>query len=92
MQPTNNQTQKIVEYLRKNMKKGYKLDGLYYALMKQGYSRTSINHALEIIKKQRVQEKREPEKPKITYESYENIGTKEPEKPKKSFFKKLFRK
>ena len=37
---------KLVEYLKKNLKKGYNSDTLKYALVSQGYSRAMVEMAL----------------------------------------------
>ncbi len=93
MEQPDTQTQKIVEYLRKNIKKGYKVEGLYYALMKQGYSRTSINHAITILKKQSNSEtEKNKEKPNITYENYLELKKEDIKPEKKSFFRRIFKK
>jgi predicted DNA-binding protein YlxM (UPF0122 family) len=60
---------KLVNYLKKNLKKGYTEDSLRWALINQGYSRTAVEDA---IKKshQELAEKAPilKEKPKIKYE------------------------
>jgi hypothetical protein len=76
---------KLVEYFKKNLKKGYTLESLKWALINQGYSRIAINKAIEQVNKELSQEA--PileEKPKITHE----IITEEPKK--KPWWKKLF--
>ena len=47
-----NTNQQLADYIKKNVAKGYTLDSLKYSLMKQGYSRTSIEKAMEIANKQ----------------------------------------
>jgi len=47
-----NTNQQLADYIKKNLSKGYTLDSLKYSLMKQGYSRTSIEKAMEIANKQ----------------------------------------
>jgi hypothetical protein len=60
---------KLAEYFKKNLKKGYTEDSLRWALVKQGYSRTLIDSALERTHKELAAEA--PilkEKPEIKYE------------------------
>ena len=38
---------KIIEYLKKNLKKGYTMDSLRWALVNQGYSRTAVELAIQ---------------------------------------------
>jgi hypothetical protein len=80
---------KIVEYLKRNLKKGYPLDSLRWALVNQGYSKTLIDMS---IKEANVELAREApalrEKPVITHEIIE-----EPEMtmmPKKPLWKRIF--
>lgn len=46
------ENQKLADYVKKNLKKGYDPDTLKYALLSQGYSRTSVEKAVEIAQKQ----------------------------------------
>ncbi len=59
----------LIEYFKKNFKKGYTADSLRWALIKQGYSRISVDIAIEIAN-QELSEKAPvlKEKPKITYQ------------------------
>ena len=62
-------TQQLVDYFLKNLSKGYPLDSLKWALVKQGYSKTSIDKAVEKVHEELA--KKAPkfkEKPKINYE------------------------
>lgn len=57
--------QKLVEYFRKNLEKGYDLDTLKWALIKQGNSRVDVAYAIEQIrdefsKRNLVKEKEKP--------------------------------
>jgi len=65
----NNPQENIVEYFKKNLKKGYTEDALKWALIHQGYSRTAVELAikkvnLDLAKKAPVLK----EKPKIKYQ------------------------
>mgnify|MGYP001562521425 FL=1 len=79
---------KIVDYLKKNLKKGYPLESLKWALVKQGYSRTIVDLA---IKEANAELAREApvlkEKPVITHEI---IGEDDKPVQKKSWWKRFF--
>ena len=47
-----NQNQQLADYIKKNLCKGYTQDSLKYSLMKQGYSRTSVEKGMELANKQ----------------------------------------
>ena len=88
----------LVEYLKKNLTKGYTEESLKWALIQQKYSRSDIGRAIEQAHKE-IKEKSEKltevkEKPKIKYELYgkDNKPIKiEVRKPfsLKKFFRKL---
>jgi SOS response regulatory protein OraA/RecX len=62
------QNQQLADYIKKNLSKGYTPDSLRYALMNQGYSRTSVEKAMEIANKQLAQSAPKiQEKPIVTY-------------------------
>jgi hypothetical protein len=42
----------LIEYLKKNLKKGYTLDSLKWALINQGYSRTAVEIAIQETNKE----------------------------------------
>jgi len=79
---------KIVEYLKGNLKKGYTLESLKWALVDQGYSRTLIDLA---IKEANLELSREVpvlrEKPVITHEV---VADEEFGEVKKPWWKRLF--
>ena len=81
-------TQDIADYIKKNLKKGYTLDSLRYSLISQGYSRISVENAIDLANKQMAKEIPQiKERPEIIYKvvtETEIIKT-EP----KSFWKKL---
>ena len=80
---------KIVEYFKKNLKKGYPLDSLRLALISQGYSKTLINSAIQEVNKQLAKEiPKFKEKPKITYEIINENN--QPVRIKRSWWKKWF--
>jgi SOS response regulatory protein OraA/RecX len=81
---------KLVEYIKKNLKKGYPMDTLKVALVNQGYSRSIIEEAMKSAMDEMAKEAPTlKEKPQIEHEvvAEENVQV-VPEK--KSFFKKLF--
>ncbi|MFH1359209.1 MAG: hypothetical protein ABIH37_04945 [archaeon] len=94
----NNPAQKLAEYIKKNLKKGYTLDSLKFSLINQGYTKISVENAINLANKQLSEELPEVrEKPRITYkvitedldsgesnEEFINLNS------KKSFWQKLF--
>ncbi|MFH1608101.1 MAG: hypothetical protein ABIA78_03130 [archaeon] len=80
---------KLVEYLKKNLAKGYTIESLKIALLNQGYARPLIERVIEETNKELA--KSAPvlkEKPVIRYELID-----ENDKPviiKKSWLKKIF--
>ncbi|MEN7982029.1 MAG: hypothetical protein ABFQ65_01115 [Nanoarchaeota archaeon] len=87
--PENYKT-KLVEYIKKNISKGYSSESLKWALINQGYSRAIIENS--IIEASKELSKKVPvfkEKPHIKYEIID-----ENDKPiiiRKSFFRRIFR-
>ena len=80
------QLRKLTDYLKKNLKKGYTLDSLKWALIGQGYSRTAVEKSIEQANKELAKEA--PllkEKPEIRHELIE-----EQIEPKKSWWQRLF--
>ena len=79
----------IMDYLRKNMKKGYPAESLRWALVDQGYSRTAIDNAIKeiTVEMERMKTQIEKEKPVITHEIIEDP---ESEIPQKSLFRRFF--
>lgn len=79
---------KLVEYLKKNMKKGYPVETLKVALVNQNYSRQTIDEAVQVAIKEMASEAPViKEKPVIEHE----VIVDEPiVEEKKSFWKKLF--
>ncbi|MEK6914169.1 MAG: hypothetical protein AABW83_00810 [Nanoarchaeota archaeon] len=60
--------EQLAEYVVKNLKKGYTLDSLRFSLISQGYSRISIEKAIETANKIMANEiPRIKEKPEILY-------------------------
>ena len=60
------QTKPLIEYLQRNLRKGYKLDDLKWSLIGQGHSRVSIDKAIEFVKELEEAKRREiPERIEI---------------------------
>lgn len=83
----------LKEYIKRNLKKGYTIDSLKVSLINQGYTRISIDTAVEIANKE-LSEEIQPikEKPQITYklvypEESKSISV---NPTKISFWRKLF--
>ncbi len=81
---------KLVEYIKKNLKKGYPIDTLKVALVNQGYSRPIIEEAIKNAMDEMAKEAPTlKEKPQIEHEVVAEESMPVVEK-KKSFFKRLF--
>lgn len=84
-----NYRKKIVDYLKKNLKKGYTIESLRWALIGQGYSKTAVERAVEELNKELA--RKAPilkEEPVIKYEIVDEKDR--PIKIKKSFWKRIF--
>src|SRR4030042_2005005 len=68
MEPQKTIIEQLTDYIKKNLGKGYPSDTIKYSLLSQGYSRISIEKALENANKV-LAEKISPikEKPQISY-------------------------
>ena len=80
---------KIIDYFKKNLKKGYTPDSLKWALINQGYSRSSVELALaqankELAAKAPVLK----DKPVIKYEIIDEYNN--PVMIKKPWWKRIF--
>ena len=98
-------TQDVADYIKKNLKKGYTMDSLKYSLISQGYTKITVENAIQLANKQMAEELPEvKERPEIIYkvvaepEELEEIQQEnnyqeiEPVNTnKKGFFSKLFR-
>ena len=80
---------KIVEYLKKNLAKGYTIDSLKIALIRQGYSRAMVELAISKVHAELA--KQAPvlkEKPVIKYEVVDELDN--PVEVKKPWWKRIF--
>ena len=76
--------QNLVNYIKKNLGKGYTPDALKFALMSQGYPRMEIEKAMKIVNEEMAMTlPKVPEKPVI------KVETEPPQPEKKSFFGKV---
>jgi len=74
--------EQLTDYFKKNLSKGYTVDSLKFALANQGYSRVSIEQALEQANKDlAAQAPALKEKPIIRYELYDEENKKIPLEP-----------
>ena len=81
---------KLINYLKKNLAKGYTLDSLQLALIRQGYTRMIVERAIkdvtdELAKKAPILK----EKPRIKYEIIDREN--KPVIIKKSWLRRIFR-
>ena len=87
---------KLVEYLKKNLKKSYPVDTLRIALINQGYLRSTIDEALKEAMNELAKEAPTmKEKPQIEHEVVEVVPDEMPVLEKESLWwkiKGLFRK
>lgn len=80
---------KLIEYIKKNIKKGYSVESLRWALINQGYAKVIIENAITEANKELA--KAVPvfkEKPQIKYEIIDEKN--QPIIIKKSFLRKFF--
>lgn len=60
--------QQLADYIKKNLAKGYTLDALRFSLIEQGYSRISVEKAIEVANQQlAASAPLMKEKPQINY-------------------------
>ncbi|MBS3086267.1 hypothetical protein J4422_01045 [Candidatus Pacearchaeota archaeon] len=82
------QLRKLTDYIKKNLKKGYTLDSLRWALIGQGYSRTAVEKAVEQVNKELAKEAPVlKEKPVIRHEILDESNM---PVPRKSWWERLF--
>lgn len=88
--------EQLAEYILKNLKKGYTMDSLKYSLISQGYTKITVENAIDLANKKLAEEiPIIKERPEIVYkvvaEPAELVdGTQEVNTNKKGFFSKLF--
>lgn len=68
-----NTNQQLVDYIKKNLSKGYTIDALRYSLVKQGYSRTSVDKSIDLANREMAaQAPKMVEKPVIKWETIDD--------------------
>ena len=83
-----NYKSQLVNYIKKNLKKGYTKESLKWALFAQGHSKIEIERAFDRAEEEMAMDAPILKtKPEITYEIVE---PKMPKEEKKSFWKKWF--
>ena len=88
-----NTNQKLADYIKKNISKGYTMDALRFSLLNQGYSKTSVEKAIEIANKQlAAQAPKIQEKPVIKYQTIDEseLAAKVAAQNNRGFFSRLF--
>jgi len=75
MEQPRDHVQQLADYVKKNLAKGYTLDALRFSLISQGYSRISVEKAIELANMQLAASAPEmKEKPTITYTLLDEDG------------------
>jgi len=83
-----NYKKNLINYFKKNLKKGYTVKALKWALIEQGYSRTIVERAIEQTNKELAEQAPILKaKPKIKYEIIDEYNN--PITIKKSWWKKF---
>ena len=89
-----NTNQKLADYIKKNIAKHYTMDALRFSLLSQGYSKTSVEKAIEIANKQlAAQAPKIVDKPVIKYQTIDDAEMAAriaAQSKNKGFFSKLF--
>ncbi len=79
---------RIIDYFKKNSRKGYPLQTLKFALINQGYLRPMVEEAMEQAMKELAKEAPVlKENPKIEHEV---VVDEMPVEPKRGFWRRLF--
>lgn len=77
--------EQLANHIKKNLKKGYTLDALRFSLINQGYTRLSVEKAIELTNIQlAIELPKIKEKPEIIYKVFDE-NKKFIIKPKKRF-------
>ena len=82
----------LAGYIKKNLKKGYTMDSLKYALINQGHSRLEVEKAVKRVQEEQAREAPVLEtKPSIVYEVVDSDSSKvEVEPDPRPFWKRIF--
>ena len=75
MDKSKDHIQQLADYIKRNLSKGYTMDALRFSLIKQSYSRISVEKAIQLANQQlAVSAPEMKEKPKITYTLLDEEG------------------
>src|SRR3989344_2115147 len=81
--------QQLADHIKRNLRKGYTLDAMRYSLIGQGYSRMSVDQAINLANEQlSMQAPPLREKPQIIHKILDD-GTEKIMQPQKSFWQKV---
>ena len=87
----NDYIHQLADYIKRNLVKGYTLDSLKYSLITQGYSKISVEKAIDITNKELADNAPiMKEKPEITYKIIKENSEPIIIQKKESFWKRLF--
>lgn len=82
--PEEKYIQQLVNYIKKNLGKGYTIDSLKWALMNQGYSRVEVGKAIDSANKELAMKA-----PKLIEKPVINVEVEPEPIQEKSFFQKV---
>jgi SOS response regulatory protein OraA/RecX len=90
-----NTNQQLADHIKKNLSKGYTMDSLKFSLLQQGYSRTTVEKAIELANRQLADSApKVVEKPQIKYEVVDDSQMAEKiaaqDRASQGFFKRVF--
>jgi len=81
----------LVDYMRRNLSKGYKIADLRWTLVSQGYSKIEIDKALNLInEEQEAENKKKQEIEEATKKMFSKQEVEPIREEKKGFFGRLF--
>ena len=84
------QVKTLIDYMQRNLKKGYTLESLKLALISQGNSRIAVEKAAEYIKEvQDIQKKKSDEVKAASRQEFEAPAQEEPVVEKKGFWQRI---
>jgi len=96
MYPAKDCISQLANYIKKNLTKGYTVDSLRFSLISQGYSRISVEKAIEIANKNlalkipKIKEKPQIKREIIPISSSKKNSEKKKNSFNKNFFQKIF--
>lgn len=91
MHKPQNYINQLAKYILKNLKKGYTLDSLRFSLINQGYSKISVDNAIEVANKKLAETAPVmKEKPQISYKVVDDKEVPVKVEKKKGWFRGVF--